>query len=93
MKLSPKYRVYKEPPWDGDVEPSVQAGYLAGVEIGPDGVGEKWLPLEPVEGFVFVLKPETDSHARTVLVMYSLLIEEHEPKLAEELIQIVSDMQ
>ena len=87
--LSPKYRVFREPPWDEDIEPSVWAGYLAGIEIGPDGVGEKWQPLEPVEGFHFVLKPSTDRHAKTALIMYALMVKDDDEELCDALLEVL----
>ena len=83
--IYPKYRVFKEPPWEDGVEPEVHATYYAGLELGPDGAGEKWLPMEPVQDFFFVLKPLADRTAMTALRLYAWLIEETDPQLARDL--------
>lgn len=88
--IYPKYRVYKEPPRQDDGIPAeVYATYMAGLDIGPDGAGEVWLPMEEVNDFFFVLKPMSDKHAKTALVIYSLLVEENDPELAKDLMEVL----
>ena len=40
---------------------------------------------EPVQGFAFVLKPETDPHARWALAAYATSIRDENPKLARDI--------
>ena len=89
--IYPKYRVFKEPPWEDGIEPRVCASYLAGLDIGPDGAGEKWLPLDPVQDFFFVLKPLADPAAQTALRLYAWLIEEEDPELAADLSGLLNE--
>ena len=87
--LPPKYRVFREPPWNEDIEPEVYAAYIAGIEINEDGAGEVWKPLEPVEGFHFVLKPSTDRYAKTALIMYALMVRDDDEELCDALLEVL----
>ena len=83
--LYPKYIVYLWPSDSFDDEPQLRADYLADVTVGPDGQGEVWFEMEQPKGFLFVLKPDTDQHARVALAAYAESVRPSNPRLAEDL--------
>lgn len=87
--IAPEFRIYYEPPWTDDIEPDVYASYNGGIDIGPDGVGEIWLDLEPVDGLAFVLQPEIDKHARTAMIMYALMIMNEDEGRGRALLEVL----
>ena len=86
--LYPKYIVYRWPTDSLNEDPDIQASYLrSDFEA---GVGEVWLEMEQVTGFVFVLKPDTDQHARVALVAYAESVRPSDPQLAADLDLVLS---
>ena len=83
--LYPKYIIYRWPEDPLDEEPEIRAVYMADIVVGPEGPGEIWADLEQPKGFLFVLKPDTDQHARVALSAYAESVRPSNPKLAEDL--------
>ena len=83
--LYPKYIVYRWPTDSFDDDPQIRASYLADVTVGPEGQGEVWLEMEQPRGFLFVLKPDTDQHARVALAAYAESVRPSDPRLASDL--------
>ena len=83
--LYPKYIVYRWPKDPLDIEPEIRAAYLADVQVGPEGPGEVWAELDQVKGFFFVLKPDSDHHARVALAAYAESVRMDDLQLAEDL--------
>ena len=88
--LYPKYIVYRWPEQAASEEPDIQASYLADFTVGPDGMGEVWLEMEQPSGFLFVLKPDTDQHARVALAAYTESVRPSDPQLAADLDLVLS---
>ena len=87
--LYPKYIVYRWPDLGAD-EPEIMASYLADFQVGVEGMGEVWLEMEQPKGFLFVLKPDTDQHARVALAAYAESVRPSDPRLAEDLDLVLS---
>ena len=82
----PKYRVFREPiaeTEDGHPVRMVAAFYLGY----HDHDGEVWESVEEVESFTFVLKPDSDLHARAAIEAYITSCRGELPQLAEDLAQ------
>lgn len=76
--LYEKYRVFKEP--EAEEHP---VGVIA---TWHDGRFNYRGPLEEImDSFVFVLKPDTDHHARVALAAYAESVSREKPKLANDL--------
>ena len=89
--LYPKYIVYRWPDDPLDIEPEIRAVYMADVQIGPEGPGEIWSEMEQVKGFLFVLKPDTDQHARVALAAYAESVRPTDPTLASDLEMVLGE--
>lgn len=95
--LYEKYRVFHNPdPNDyasviGSSGVKIRAEFFAGNDTEKMHGGEIWLPLEEVEGFAFVLKPETDHHARVALAAYMASCANEFPQLSDDLKDILND--
>jgi hypothetical protein len=89
--LYPKYIVYRWPTEALGLEPDVHATYLRDFQVGPDGPGEVWEEMEQVQGFVFVLKPSTDQHARVAIAAYAESVRPNDPRLAADLDVVLSE--
>ncbi len=98
--LYDKYRIFKEPQDDGglahpvpiygpyQVPPSINPNnYIEGEAL---SIGFR-SPLEEVQDFVFVLKPDHDRHARVALAAYAWSCMDEKPALAEDLLQVLND--
>ncbi len=83
--LYPKYVVYRWPEGSFGDEPEIRADYLADVSVGPEGKGEVWFEMEQPKGFLFVLKPDSDQHARVALAAYAESVRPTDPTLASDL--------
>ncbi len=82
-----KYRVYREPQ-DALSHPTpmmVTYNSLEGVGAGKSALAEE------VPSFVFVLKPDSDHHARVALAAYAKSVALDKPRLHDDLMEILSD--
>lgn len=79
-----KYRVFREPDDVVSHPAEIQATYET----------DDWRSavLEEVKEFIFPLKPDTDHHARVALAAYAFSVAIDDPQLAEELLDILSDL-
>lgn len=96
-RLYDKYRLFYEPTEDTpDGHPvRVMANYFVRVDLPSgyqDGAGEIWHPLQEVEGFYFVLRPESDEHARVALAAYAQSCQKDYPRLSEDLYDVLDSM-
>ena len=85
-----KYRVFDEPSemtTDGHPVQAV-ASYFVGF---CDQDGEVWASMKETKDFVFVLKPDSDRHARIALAAYSESCREEFPNLSKDLRAIAND--
>jgi hypothetical protein len=86
--LYEKYRVFKEPDDVYEHPAQVQCIYLStGLLADGDDV---WYPMEEVQDFFFVLKPDTDKYALIALKTYAALVEEEYPQLSQDLLSALS---
>lgn len=81
--LYDKYRVFREPVDAPEHPVDIHAVWMK-TKIGPT-------ILEEVEGFVFVLKPDTDPHAEVALAAYAMSVKEDKPQLARDLWSVILD--
>ena len=81
LGLYAKYRVFKEPA-DADTHP---------VDITIFTTSDHSSVLE-VESFVFVLKPDSDHHARVALAAYAQSVIIEKPELYNDLMDVLSDL-
>lgn len=90
-ELYEKYRVFREP----------DHGRLQHDKLDPvpfhaeflteeDGEYEVWEYAEEVEGFFFVLRPESDHHARVALAAYMASCKEEFPNLSADLEMVLA---
>lgn len=79
-----KYRVFREPEEAQDHPVDVQATWMDQQE----NSGALW----EVEDFIFVLKPDTDHHARVALGAYIESVRPFKPQLAKDLAMVLEDM-
>lgn len=84
--LYEKYRVFKEP--DNDYEEGHPVPVI-GPHFLPDEYGDA-IELEEVTTFVFVLKPDTDHHARVALAAYAASCHQDRPQLSDDLMRLLS---
>jgi hypothetical protein len=85
--IYPKYVVFKHPKM-----PSEEMFASAIIDWGDEGTGNSDIvDLEPVNDFVFVLKPISDPHARIALAAYAQSVKESKPQLAADIMEILSD--
>lgn len=92
-----KYRVFKEPV-DQDVQDidsighpvPVDAQYLSAEN---EGGFELWNTLEEIEGDFFLLRPESDHHARVAIAAYAYSCRIEQPELAADLILMVESLE
>ncbi len=89
--LYPKYIVYRWPDDHWGDEPQYRADYLADVSVGPEGKGEVWFEMEQPGGFLFVLKPDSDQHARVALAAYAESVRPSDPSLASDLEMVLGE--
>lgn len=80
-----KFRVFKEPQ---DVDDHPVRLMMAPVYRSHNGP----LHLEEVEDFVFVLRPERDSHALQAMIAYAASCQEEKPELAQDILNHVDDL-
>ena len=86
--LYTKYRVFREPEEETIDGHPVRAVASYFVEYqGPDG--EVWAPLEEVEEFVFVLKPDNDHHAQVAVAAYAASCRLESPQLSNDLTEML----
>lgn len=86
--LYEKYRVFREP------ELSYNHGHpvpLFGPHFVPDETGDP-IELEEVQSFLFVLKPDSDPHARVALAAYAESVHNEKPHLAADLWATLNEM-
>lgn len=91
-----KYRVFKEPDDVYTHPTSMMASYTSIKEgLMPSGytsIKEGRTSLaEEVSSFVFVLKPDTDHHARVALAAYAKSVAVEKPRLHSDLMEILTD--
>lgn len=99
--LYDKYRVFKEPQDDESnghpvplygpyqIPPSINPNnYIEGEAL---SIGFR-SPLEEVTDFVFVLKPDSDPHARVALAAYAQSVRYEKPQLYDDLWEILKDV-
>lgn len=88
--LYDKYRVYKEP-HDVDEHPVPADGprYTTNKTYAPGKPIEAY--MEEVREFVFVLKPDSDPHARVAMAAYAESVQGEKPMLAEDLRSVLRD--
>lgn len=96
-RLYDKYRLFYEPNDDTpDGHPvKVMANYFVGLDLPSgdrNGAGEIWHPLQEAEGFYFVLRPETDEHARVALAAYAQSCLGKFPRLSDDLFDVLDSM-
>jgi hypothetical protein len=89
--LYPKYIVYRWPVKPLGIEPDIHAVYLSDFSVGPEGPGEVWEEMEQVQVFTFVLKPDTDQHARVAIAAYAESVRPTDPRLAADLDEAMSE--
>lgn len=81
--IYPKYVVFKHPKFDPAV--IMASAWEFSKEFSPP------TRLEGVDDFCFVLKPIKDKHARIAMAAYAESVKEEKPKLAADLMEILSD--
>lgn len=79
-----KYRVFKEPEYVAEHPTGMTCLYT-------HALTNEEIKAEEVNGFVFVLKPDTDPHAVTALAAYALAVREDNPPLCDDLWKIVEE--
>lgn len=91
-----KYRVFHEPTDEefdvaniGHPVPMGEMTYLAYED--PNGV-QSYQELEEVEGHFFVLRPDSDHHARVAMAAYAFSCRQEFPHLANDLMTILTDI-
>lgn len=82
-----KYRVFKEP----DNVYTHPTALLASYNSITEGAGQMAALAEEVRSFVFVLKPDTDHHARVALAAYAKSVAIEKPRLHNDLMEILTD--
>lgn len=82
--LYDKYRVFREPE-DTDEHPVGMDAYYTNSQGREDR-------MEEVREFVFVLKPDSDHHARVALAAYAASVQLDKPQLAMDLREVLSDL-
>lgn len=80
--LYSKYRVIREP--ENVEEHPVKMDFMYQDEDGATRFAEE------VDDFVFVLKPETDFHARVAIAAYAASVSREKPILARDLLEVMS---
>ena len=79
--IYPKYLVFKHP----DFIPSTVNARAFGPITDKSGESHWTEKLAPVEDFVFVLKPDSDHHARVAIAAYAESVSLENPGLAKDL--------
>lgn len=95
--LYEKYRVFKEPEYDDarnpvESHPVELTAFFSSPGI--DLAGEEYdvmTQVEEVKSFVFVLKPDTDPHARVAISAYAWSIKDEKPHLFEDLMLVLGE--
>lgn len=82
--LYDKYRVFREPD-NVEEHPVGMDAYYTNSQGREDR-------LEEVREFVFVLKPDSDHHARVALAAYAASVEIDKPQLAQDLKEVLGDL-
>lgn len=88
--LYDKYRVFREPK-EAAYHPVEVKATWHNEEHFDQYSKDAVIPLEEVESFVFVLKPDTDPHARVALATYAASVRPTDPQLAADLDQILTE--
>ena len=91
--LYAKYRVFREPQED-DARNRVgehPVPMVASYSTPGDGDFTMISEATEVEGFVFVLKPENDPHARTALAAYAWAVKDQDPALWGDLMNVLAE--
>lgn len=91
-----KYRVFHEPKNEnfdadniGHPAPIGEMSYLAYED--PNGI-QSFQEFEEVEGNFFVLRPDSDHHARVALAAYAFSCRQELPHLSTDLMSMLSDI-
>lgn len=94
-ELFPKYRVFREPEDDlpEDRRPPSDEGHpVRMIATYPAPLSRSGYELaEEVQGFLFVLKPDSDHHARVALSAYAASVAPFKPGLAKDLRDVLSE--
>lgn len=93
--LYSKYRVFREPQEDDARNPVTEHPvHLHPPSFDTPTKDPKWMmstPLEEVEGFVFVLKPDNDPHARVAIAAYAWSVKGEDPALWGDLMNVLAE--
>ena len=91
-ELHVKYRVFREPMEAKEHPAPVEARWaddrVTHGRQGPESY-TMYYELDEVDSFTFVLKPDTDHHARVALAAYAASVRPFKPRLAEDLLGVL----
>lgn len=82
--IYPKYLVFKHPDF-------IPVGVSAWVSASL-GEGVEMSPLHQVEDFVFVLKPDSDVHARIAIAAYAESVRQENDQLSVDLFDVLASL-